>query len=730
MRKIVFYLAFAGMLFVLLMSYADAAENAAKKVLFSANEVEEDSKTKVITAKGDVLITRGTTTLKADEVVYDRKIDAVTAKGNVSITDEDGSVVFADNANLSDKMTKGYLNDVKMVMADESRLAAQRIKQTVSKNKYFLYAVYSPCDVCEANPDPLWQLKARRVIHDVENKNVYYRDAFLELKGVPIFYTPFLSHPDPTVKRRSGFLPPKMTSNNYLGSAIQIPYFWSISDYEDVIFSPIFSSDQDVIWGGKYRKMFYNGELDISGTTMQDKKNKNSRGSIFAKGRYELNNYWVAKMDVNYASDSSYLKDLTLPFRTDTWLTSNVAFERFEGKNYASIETYSYKLISYSLRNANMSEFERQDYGKPYILPLATYEHVGDPYSYGGYFKNTFNMASIYREDDETQVQRGTAINSFNLPYTSAFGEKYRLTASMKSDIYYVKDYLNQKDELFSGDVARVFPQVGLGWRLPFVKATESSRQIVEPIVVAVAAPKGNNKVDRIPNEDSMATQLDDTNVLDLDRYSGYDRNDTGSRVSYGFKWSSYGNIMGRTSAFIAQSYYFDDEESFSQSLGSTSKFSDYVGRIYASPHKYLDFNYRFRIDKDNYSLRYNEINARVGPDMFYTNFAFISTAGRQHTAQNNGLYFFDDYNDKKELYSSLSAKVSRYWRLTLYNRQDLTAKGSGSLEHGGDVAYEDECFGIVFNVHKYNSSDPDYGGGYEFSASFILKTLGGFGSN
>ena len=72
---------------------------------------------------------------------------------------------------------------------------------------------------------------------------------------------------------------------------------------------------------------------------------------------------------------------------------------------------------------------------------------------------------------------------------------------------------------------------------------------------------------------------------------AGYDRNDTGSRISYGLNWSSYGNILGRTQAFIAQSYYFNDEDSFSRSMGDKNNWSDYVGRIYANPSNFLDLN-------------------------------------------------------------------------------------------------------------------------------------------
>lgn len=732
MRKIFrnIILAFLPALFVCpVFLHAEQTKNS-QPIFFSADEVEEDSQTKIITARGDVNIVRNGVTLKADTLTFDRKNDVLIADGNVSIRQPDGTTVFSKNARLSDKMSKATITDVKAILADESRLAAKRIKQTSNKDKHFFYAVYSPCDVCQNNPKPLWSIKARKITHDADKHDVYYRSAFLSVKNVPVLYTPFFSHPDPTVKRRSGFLPPSLASNNYLGSAIEMRYFIDLGDHEDITLTPILSSDQNIIFGGTYRKMMYSGDLNISGTLMEDKNTHETRGNIVAKGRYEINDLWLAKMNINYASDGAYLKDLSLPGRTETWLTSSVSAERFEGRDYAAIEGFSYKLVSYSLRTSDINAFEQREYSKPYILPLATYENIGESNSIGAYFKNTFNMASIYREHDETQTQRATMINSWNLPYTSPFGEKYRFMASVKSDLYYIDNYYNPYNQNYTGATGRIFPQAGMEWRLPFVKATETSRQILEPTIVAVAAPNGGNKIDKIPNEDSLNAQLDDSNILDIDRYSGYDRNDTGSRISYGLNWSAYGNILGRTSSFFGQSYYFEKDESFTQSLGDTSShFSDYVGRIFAAPNSYIDFNYRFRLDKDNYDLKYSELNTRIGPQMFWAYIAYTSIKGRKEKGSDSDLYFFDDYKERKELYTSLNAKVSRDWTVVLYNRQDLSKENNTSLEHGGKLIYEDECFKLIFNTHKYNSTDPDYDDGYEFSATFLLKTLGSVGS-
>ncbi len=700
------------------------SEKETTDIYFSADEMINNDQLQTVTAIGNVNIIRNDTTVVADKVVYNQKDDVVTAIGNVIMVEKDGNVIFSDYVRLTDKMSKGSMDEVKVVMADESRVAAKRFRRLDKDNKIMDKAVYSPCSVCK-NENPLWQLKAQTVKHYAEEKNVVYNHAFLEFLGIPVFYTPYFSHPDPTVKRRSGFLPPSITSTKYLGSSLKTNYFWAISDNEDLTFSPMITSDRGILWGASYNKYFNRGELFATGTYINGPRETKpdyedpeynsgdkNRGNLFLRGRYEFNDYWVGNADIKYVSDRYYLKDISLPEKDYTWLTSSVSAQGFDNRNYASIEAYYYKLITYyDLPRATE---------KPLVLPMFTYENIGDPNRYGAYTKTNFDFASVIR-DDEASSQRLTMINSWILPYTSPYGEKYKLSASLKSDLYYVDHYTNSDNETFSGTVARIFPQVGLEWRMPFIRASETSRQIIEPVIVAVAAPDGGDKNDKIPNEDSQDIELDDTNILSLDRYAGYDRNDTGSRVSYGLNWSSYGDAFGHTSAFIAQSYSFKKGEGFNQNLNQDSYFSDYVGRINAKPNEYLDLNYRFSLDKDTLDFSYSELSATFGPDMLKTHISYIYLQSSPNSV-------IQGYNERKELYTSVKMKLSRDWSASIYNRQDL-ANIDRSLEHGGSITYDNECLRFILDIRRYNYASSDYNGDFEFTATILLKTLGTIGS-
>lgn len=683
------------------------------EIYFSADELSNDSYSDKVTAIGNVEIIRQDLTLRADKVIYDQNTDHIQAEGNIVLLEKSGNVIFADTLNLKDHMQEADVNNIKVVLLDKTRLAATSFHKKSDDSKVLRNAVYTPCDSCQ-NKSPLWQMKARKVIHDPVGQNVEYQSAFLEIKDIPVFYTPYFSHPDPSVKHRSGFLFPHFMSNNYLGAAIQPQYFWDISPQENVLLNPFISSDKGIVYSAIYNKYFYRGELSASGTFLQDEDDNNkkeNRGNLFLYGRYELNDYWVADTDINYASDDNYLKDLSLPRKDDSWLTSRVRMQAFDNRNYASIEGYYYDMLSYNLKDNNT----------PYVLPLMSYENISSPNQYGAYTKTIFNTASVYHEEGDSS-QRATMINSWNLPYTSPYGEKYRLVASIKSDLYYINQYINDNQEEYTGTTGRIFPQLGLEWRLPFIKSTPESSQILEPIIVAAIAPDQDNKPDKIPNEDSQDTNVTDTNIFDLDRYSGYDRNDVGSRISYGLNWSFYDKYWGRSALLLAQTYEFDKEENLLNQSNKQSHFSDYVGRIYAKPNEYFSMNYRFKLDKDDYSINYSELTASIKNDALWLSTSYIFFPEASEVAA------YDEYR-RKEIYTSVGAKVTRNWSVDLYTRQDL--ENNEPISRGGRLIYEDECSRFSFRAEKEYSDDPeDENTGLSFYFSFFLKTLGGLGEN
>ena len=173
-------------------------------VNFSADELTNDENSGLITATGDVEIEYNKMLLKTDKLVYDQNKDVVTAIGNVKLYSSDCSIVYSDRVSLADQMTVGEMHHIKVLLKDESHVFADSFRKKNNQTKQLMYATYTPCDMCDTEA-PLWSISARKVQHDEKSQNVHYNDAFIKIKNVPILYTPFFSHPDPSVKRRSAF---------------------------------------------------------------------------------------------------------------------------------------------------------------------------------------------------------------------------------------------------------------------------------------------------------------------------------------------------------------------------------------------------------------------------------------------------------------------------------------------------------------------------------------------
>ena len=226
-----------------------SAQPSSAPAVIQADTVTHDQQLGNVIAKGNVEITQNNRILFADSVTYNQKTNTVTASGNIVLLEPDGDTMFADYVELSDDMRDGVIDQIRVLLADDSRFAAVRgrrkdgIKITLSK------AVYSPCKICEGNPEnePLWQLKASKIVHDKDDREIRYQHARLEMYGVPVAYTPFFSHPDPTVKRKSGFLTPTFGLSGNIGAFLQLPYFWAIDDNQDTTFSPIYTRDEGVV---------------------------------------------------------------------------------------------------------------------------------------------------------------------------------------------------------------------------------------------------------------------------------------------------------------------------------------------------------------------------------------------------------------------------------------------------------------------------------------------------
>ena len=250
--------------------------DANAQMLVQADEIKYDYNNEQVAALGNVQIYYNGATIQADKVIYDQRTKRLHAEGNARLEEPDGKITFGELIDLSDNYRDGFVDSLRQETIDDTRLAAARADRTGANYTVFQSGVYTACEPCLDDPKkpPLWQIKAVRIIHNESEKMIYFEDARIEFFGVPLAWLPYMSAPDPTVKRKSGFLMPGVSFNSYYGFGVETPYYFNLAPNYDATFSPNFTTTEGPLLRGEFRERMDNGDFTIRAAGI-DQLNKN-----------------------------------------------------------------------------------------------------------------------------------------------------------------------------------------------------------------------------------------------------------------------------------------------------------------------------------------------------------------------------------------------------------------------------------------------------------------------
>lgn len=682
-------------------------------VLLQADELTYNEDLGVVTARGNVEMSQGPRVLMADTVTYNQKANTVTASGNVALMEPTGEVLFTDYAELHDELKTGFIENLRALLSDGSRLAATRARRTADQKKVMDRGVFSPCNLCKEDPSraPLWQIKAVKVVHDEVAKDIIYEDATMEIFGLPVLYTPYMRHPDPTVERRTGLLAPTLGISGDLGAIVGQPYHYVFSPSRDLTIEPMVFTSEGQVLRGEYRQRFSNGRIDLKATGgYVDQHDSNGdengdlglEGSADLEGRFALDRTWRGGFDFEQSSERTYLKRFRLGH--EDVLTSRLYAEGFRGRNYAAVNAYKWQ----DLRASS----DPND--TPLVMPFAEYSFVGEPNRIGGRSTLDASLLSLTRERG-TDSRRASLVHGWKLPYTTANGQMLTVESRVQSDGYYASDLT---DDVGGGDdtSARLFPQVGVKWQYPWARRSGTYTHVVEPIVGIVGGPNGGNP-DEIPNEDSRSFEFDTTNLFRMNRYEGVDRVTSGSRIDYALRTGIYGDGGGSTELLVGQSYRFYGNSAFDEGTGLDEELSDIVGALTVRPREQFDVSYRFRLDKESGTIRRNEIGFGYHHPRFATlvDYVAIDDSARSDLA-----------GSREQVEATVNIALSRNWS-TLFNFVHDLSDGDNRLLRGrAGVTYSDECIILGIDVERSDIEDEDIEADTRVMFRILFKHLGG----
>ncbi len=729
MNKIVHIFSISLLLVIGAMSSAPAQEAAITddQIDFSADKIVYDQNTNVVTATGNVILTQNGNQLTADTVVYEVDSGEVRASGGIIIREATGNVLFMEDARLDGDFKQGFINQARVVFADGSKLISRRGERTgtitVLEN-----AIYTPCEFCpvEGEEEPTWQIRADQVTHDSDEKTVEYKNVRLEVAGIPIFYSPYFAHPDPTVRVKSGILPPnRLGRSTELGAFVQIPYYWNISDQQDFTFEPLITSREGVVFAGTHRLHVGNGIFETTGSFANVNERDNNfvktgdheiRGHIFSKGEFELKSLdkfggdWQWDYAVNWVSDDTYLRRY-YDDKSDV-LESHAKIERFWNKSYATVGTYVFQGLD-----------EEDDLGLTgQALPSFDLNMNKDT----GFLNSKFTLdasgVQVFRTEG-MRSRRFSAKAGWELPFQSALGDIYRVSASVRSDLYNNSNSLNPDLPQYAGidgTHSRLLPKLAVDWRMPFLKSSGSTSQVIEPmfsIIVAPTQPNLPENVINFANEDSRNFEFDENNLFSHNRFNGYDRWEGGTRLNFGLRYNLYADNINMI-ATIGQSVRLNNTETFPVGSGYEGKASDFVGRIDLTLGDYVDYVHRFRLDKRSLQLRRNELILSAGPDWMKMSVRYLDL-----DLDDDALLIGTELENRREIGTGVNINVDDKWALQGSWVKDILNDKTISYDAG--IVYQDDCLEFGLSYERRFTSDRDIAPSSTVHFRIVLKNLG-----
>ena len=393
--------------------FATAASAAPKpadpaRMVVEAREMVYDEKKNTVTARGAVQIFYKGRVLEADRVTYDRNTSRVFAEGHAKLTEKDGTIARADRFDLTDDFKAGFIESLQVDTADNTHFSSPRAERAGDITTFDM-GTYTACEACKDDPSKprLWQIKAKRIIHDHEEKMIYYEDASFEFLGTPVAYVPFWSAPDPSVKRKSGFLTPQFTFRSQLGAGFGVPYFWALAPDYDLTITPTYFTRQGPFLTGEFRKRFDNGGFTIraEGTHVQDPgafapaplgaRDRRWRGAVMSQGDFWLNDRWRAGWDITALSDRYFLQD----YKQYNYLLQNYFFREASSTIYLTGQgpRSFFDMRGYYFQGLSPNDVQAQ---QPVVHPVIDYNRVFDidPASFagiGGQVELDANVASL-----------------------------------------------------------------------------------------------------------------------------------------------------------------------------------------------------------------------------------------------------------------------------------------------------------------------------------------------
>jgi LPS-assembly protein len=727
------------------------------KMLVEADQLVYDYDHKTVSAVGNVKIYYSGYTLEAERVTYNQPSRRLTASGSVKLTDPTGIATYAQQIDLTDDFSDGFVDSLRVEAPDKTRFAAARAERANGEVTTLEHGVYTACEPCKDHPEkpPLWQINAQKIVMNQKTKTVYFRNASFEFMGVPLAYVPYFSTADPSVKRKSGFLVPNFSYSEARGWGLTVPYFFALAPNYDLTLTPTYYTNQGFMGEVEWRHRLSNGQytVRVAGISQDNPgdfisgsyglpADRNFRGGIRTTGEFAINSRWTFGWDGTLSTDRLFTRNYGVLTDDTAVTTSNVHLTGIGEASYFDIRAMHFQVLTDEAAATPFYPGQYDQGRQGDALPVADYNRVMDDPILGGQFTVSANFTNIVRDEtdpfdvdtngdgllDKTfyhgiagDFARYSAQIDWEKKIIGPFGQVFTPFAYLRGDAFSLNPSDPTPGLTDQSTAFRGMPAVGLEWSLPVLATIGQSTHVFEPMAQIIVRPN-ETMAGQLPNEDAQSLVWDDSLLFAKDKFSGYDRLEGGTRLNAGIHYlGTFSNGMSLDGVF-GQSYQLAGANPYAASdLADAGKFSgletrdsDYVGRIALDTGLGPRISAHGRFDHETFDLNRAQLEATnvIGP----------------LTASASYIYLRSDPNagiNEESSAASASASLNfvENWRLFGTVSYDLTQNAVASDSVG--VAFDNSCLTLAVAYSEVRDSYSDIPNSRQVSFRLLLRTLG-----
>ncbi|MBP9752611.1 MAG: LPS-assembly protein LptD [Proteobacteria bacterium] len=674
--------------------------------------------------------------LFCDKLVYDHLEKKIYALGNVILKDSDGMYNRSSSLEITDDFLSGSIESIHLTTKNEERFLADKGKKE-NLMEVFLKARYTPCKTCDKE-DAFWEFSASEIIHDTQEHRVKYYHAVFSILGIPIFYTPYFSHYDSTIKRKSGLIFPQIGTMTDSGFYFAPSYFYVIDDYSDLTITPFIFTKDSPMATASYRCNFYNGEIKVASsfiknkfytepTVQQNPLNvesplKKERWNIFSKIGYDIDDKQRINFKLSRASDTTYFMKYPALLKNQPLeagdLSSFLMYERFLQNYYLSAKSTVYqtalpKTTPVVLPSIFFEKFSKNTLLGAHIHFLFHLDHLKRKWGVpGNYAAETSRFYTKLSWDKSSILNNHVLTYKIEMNIVLEWLKNYK-TASTPLSINNPTLFSEQIDNsLFK---KRLLPTTSIGWSYPLINKIQSVSWIVEPKTMLFMSPYSDNN--DFPNDDSRTLTLDNTTLFLNNRFDGYDRFDSGIRFVYGLNQKMYLPNNRSVEWFIGQTKRLDNRQIFPNTYyGEDHKYSDIVNYIKLIPFQDIKFRFKNAIDYKTRQQRFMEIGISAGKPIALFDFAYIQLSDNVFTTQKIN-----------QLNWQFSSKINDQWSCSYGEVRDVINSSSKPLKQFGSIVWQNDCLKVSTGIFKSNIVNNDIKPFTGFMIELSFKNLGAF---